>query len=67
MPPSGFSTNAVKGALQFIEGCYKDLLQEVKEGKHASIEDAIEYELRQIESALSQIHIDEGGVLVNKE
>lgn len=67
MPPSGFSTKAVKGALQFIGGCYEDLLAEVKAGKHPDIETAIAYELRQIESALSQLHIDPVGNLVKRE
>lgn len=66
MPPSGFSLNAVKGALQFVEGCYRDLQAEVAAGKHPSIEAAIEYELKQIESALTQLHIDETGKLVER-
>ena len=66
MPPSGFSSYAVKGALQFVEGCYRDLQAEVAVGKHASMEAAIAFELRQIESALSQLHIDESGKLVER-
>lgn len=66
MPPSGFSSHAVRGALEFVRGCYMDLLQEVRAGKHKSYEDAIEYELRQIESALQKVHIDATGSLVER-
>ena len=48
MPPSGFNRNIVEGALTFVRGCYIELLHEVKSGKHASYEAAIEYELGQI-------------------
>ncbi len=67
MPPSGFSKAVVAGALQFVEGCYMDLLQEVQDGKHESFEAAIKYELSQIGKALKSIHIDDQGSLVNKE
>jgi len=33
MPPSGFSQKAINGLLQFVESCYEDLLQEIKDGK----------------------------------
>jgi hypothetical protein len=66
MPPSGFNTNVVQGALIFVRGCYLDLLDEVKSGKHGSYEEAIEYELRQISSALEQLHIDKSGRLTRK-
>lgn len=66
MPPSGFSSYAVKGALQFVEGCYRDLQAEVAAGKHASMEEAIAFELKQIESALAQLHIDNNGKLVER-
>jgi len=64
MPPSGFSKKAVKGALIFVRGCYEDLLEEVRSGKHKSYEDGIEYEIAQIDKALSRLHIDAGGNLV---
>lgn len=66
MPPSGFSKPVVKGALAFIEGCYRELLQEVRDGKHENFEKAIEYELSQIQKALDHIHIDDDGVLVDR-
>ena len=66
MPPSGFSSSAVRGALEFIRTCYLDLLAEVKSGKHASYEEAIEFELRQIETALTKAHIDSEGNLVER-
>ena len=67
MPPSGFSTHAVKGALQFVQGCYKDLLQEVRDGKHENYEQAIEFEIGQIDSALTQLHIDRKGRLSKRK
>lgn len=67
MPPSGFNTHVVKGALQFVSGCYEDLLEEVRSGKHPSFEAAIEFELGQIEKALSSLHINPQGHLVKKE
>jgi hypothetical protein len=66
MPPSGFSTHAVKGALQFVKGCYQDLLQEVQDGKHESYEKAIEFEIGQIDSALSQLHINRKGKVTKR-
>jgi hypothetical protein len=65
MPPSGFSKPVIAGALQFVGGCYRDLLQEVKDGKHASFEKAIEYELSQINKALRSLHINQQGNLVD--
>ena len=66
MPPSGFSVHVVKGALQFVGGCYRVLLQEVRDGKHADFEQAIEFELGQIEKALDHIHINNIGELVDR-
>jgi len=66
MPPSGFSKKAVKGALIFVQGCYEDLLSEVRSGKHESYENAIEFEIAQIEKALSKLHIDPEGNLVER-
>jgi predicted transcriptional regulator len=66
MPPSGFSSHAVKGALQFVRGCYEDLLAEVRSGKHENYEQAIEYELAQIGKALSNLHISERGIVIAK-
>ena len=67
MPPSGFSEEVVQGALVFVGGCYRDLLCEVRSGKHKSFEDAIEFELAQIKRALATLHIDERGNLVQRE
>lgn len=67
MPPCGFNQKAVRGALQFIQGCYEDLQAEVESGKYATIEEAIEAELQNLEGALSQLHINEEGKLVPKD
>lgn len=67
MPPSGFSTTVVRGALQFVGGCYTDLLREVREGKYDSYEAAIEAELDKIERALATLHIEPDGTIVVKE
>lgn len=66
MPPSGFNQRAVKGALEFVKGCYEDLQAEVKAGKHPNMEAAIKYELAQLENALKQIHINRKGRLVKR-
>jgi hypothetical protein len=65
MPPCGFNNNSVRGALMFIRGCYEDLLDQVRSGKFSSYEEAIEFELSQIEKALSDLHIDEDGKLTS--
>lgn len=67
MPPSGFNQHAVRGALQFVKGCYEDLQAEVKAGKHPSMEAAIEYELAQLEKALVEVHINKAGHLVRRK
>lgn len=66
MPPSGFNRRSVKGALGFIKGCYEDLLEEVRSGKHESVEAALEFEIGQIDKSLSQIHITKRGKLVKR-
>lgn len=66
MPPSGFSQNAVKGALVFVQGCYEDLLDDVRSGKFKTYEEAIQYELALIGKALSKLHIDTAGKLVER-
>ncbi|MFA5020666.1 MAG: hypothetical protein WC517_01235 [Patescibacteria group bacterium] len=66
MPPSGFSSKAVKGALVFIQGCYEDLLEEVRSGKHKDYQEGIEYEISQIDNALSKLHIDAEGNIVER-
>ena len=67
MPPSGFNQKAVRGAMQFIEACYEDLEAEVNSGKHPDFKTALEYELRQLESALSKLHINDKGYALWKE
>ena len=67
MPPSGFSKRAVEGILEFVGGCYEDLLVEVRSGKHASFEAAIEYELDKIDKAIAKLHLTSDGDLVDKE
>lgn len=67
MPPCGFNQKAVKGALEFIKGCYEDLQQEVKEGKHPNFEAALDHELENLENALTKLHIDKEGNLVERK
>jgi hypothetical protein len=67
MPPSGFNHSAVRGALQFIQACYEDLLLEVRAGKHTSVETALAFEISQIEKALMTLHIDPRGNLVERK
>ncbi len=64
MPPSGFSKKAISGSLVFIRSCYEDLLESVRSGKYDSYEEAIEHEISQIEKALSGLHIDQKGALI---
>ncbi len=66
MPPSGFSRRSVRGALEFIKGCYEDLQDEVKAGKHENFEKALEHEIGQIESALGKLHINDKGEPVER-
>ena len=66
MPPSGFNRGAVRGALQFIQACYEDLLQEVADGKHATVQEALAFEISQIEKALLSLHIDKDGKPVER-
>lgn len=66
MPPSGFNQRVVEGALAFARGCYLDLLEEVRSGKHVSYEAAIEFELAQIEKVLTRMHITPDGELVER-
>lgn len=51
MPPSGFSQKAINGLLMFVEGCYEDLLQEIKDGKKTE-KQAIKEELDNIRTYL---------------
>ena len=66
MPPSGFNRKAVKDALAFVQGCYEDLLDDVRSGKFQTYEEAIQYELGLIEKALVKLHIDPEGNLIER-
>lgn len=66
MPPSGFTRKAVLAATQFVGACYEDLLEEVRSGKHASIEEALEHEIGRIEKALAKAHITPEGELIER-
>lgn len=67
MPPSGFSKRTVEGLLQFVRGNYEDLREEVRSGKHPSVEAAIDYEIAQLGKALEKLHIDKEGSLVERQ
>lgn len=41
-------------------------MEEVRSGKHKSYEEGIKYELSQIEKALTKIHIDPSGNIVDR-
>ena len=56
MPPSGFSQKAINGLLMFVGACYKDLLKEIKEGKHTE-EEAIKKELDNINKYLKNFKL----------
>lgn len=66
MPPSGFNRKAVKGALIFVQGCYEDLLNDVRSGKFETYEEAIQYELDLIDKALTNLHVDTKGNIVQR-
>lgn len=66
MPPSGFSKRTVRGLLTFVKGNYEDLLKEVKDGKHPNVETAIKHEVAQLGKALSKLHINKSGKLVER-
>ena len=66
MPPSGFSKQTVEGLLTFVKGNYEDLREEVRSGKHPSVEAAIDYEIAQLGKALEKLHINKEGELVER-
>ncbi len=66
MPPSGFSKRTVVGLLTFVKGNYEDLREEVRSGKHPSVEAAIDYEIKQLGKALRKLHINKSGKLVER-
>ena len=65
MPPSGFDREAIDGILRFVRASYRALQAEVKSGRHPNVEAAMEHEIRQLDKALSGIHIDGEGNLVD--
>ncbi len=67
MPPSGYSPKAVAGALIFTKTTYEDLLAEVRSGKHETVEAAIEFEIGQIDKALTSLHINEKGEIAERK
>jgi hypothetical protein len=52
MPPSGFSDKAIRGLLQFVEGCYEDLLVKLRTSPGLDVREAIEEELAEIRRVL---------------
>ena len=66
MPPSGFRPTAVRGLLVFVKDCYEHLLEDVRSGKFASYEEAIRFEIGQIEKGVASVHIDEQGRLTQR-
>ncbi|MBI1746443.1 MAG: hypothetical protein HYR55_07625 [Acidobacteria bacterium] len=57
MPPSGFNEKAIRGLLQFVEGCYEDLLVKLQTQPGKSVEQAIKEELADIRRALESFSI----------
>ncbi len=57
MPPSGFNEKAIRGLLQFVEGCYEDLLVKVRNTPDLPVEIAIEEELKEIRQALEDFSL----------
>ncbi|MGZ8874242.1 MAG: hypothetical protein ACXW1F_04730 [Halobacteriota archaeon] len=58
MPPSGFNEKAIRGLLQFVEGCYDDLLIKIRRDPSLTIERAIEDELLDIRKALESFDLE---------
>ncbi len=57
MPPSGFNEKAIEGLLLFVEGCYEDLLKEMK--RNDNPQKVIEKELTDIKRFLKNFTIEE--------
>lgn len=59
MPPSGFNEKAIRGLLQFVEGCYEDLLDQVSDkSEPKAVTKAINNELADIRAALESFSLD---------
>lgn len=59
MPPSGFNEKAIQGLLQFVEGCYEDLLVKIQRTPGLDVKAAIEEELSDIRRALESFSLNE--------
>jgi hypothetical protein len=59
MPPCGFNPNSVRGGLAFVRGCYEDLLDQVRSRKFKDYDEAIEFELKQIRTALHHLGVEQ--------
>ena len=59
MPPSGFNEKAIQGLLQFVEGCYDDLLEKIRTTPGLTIEKAITLELQDIRRALESFSLEQ--------
>jgi hypothetical protein len=57
MPPSGFNPKAIHGLLEFVEGCYDDLLKKINGNRTLTVERAIEEELAEIRQALESFSL----------
>jgi cytochrome P450 len=59
MPPSGFNEKAIRGLLQFVEGCYDDLLKEMSSPTgEKDVRKAIAKELVDIRAALESFSLE---------
>ena len=66
MPPSGFSEPAIAGLRTFFEVTLGDLKKEVAEGKHASLQSGLAFEMGQISLAMRSTSLQqyEGEILL---
>lgn len=53
MPPSGYSARSADGLVTFLRESVNDLLREVAEKKHASLDAGLAFEVNQIANALA--------------
>jgi hypothetical protein len=61
MPPSGFNEKAIKGLLEFLEGCYEDLQRKLASNPGLDVGTAIEEELAEIRAALESFSLAKHG------
>lgn len=57
MPPCGFNEKAISGLLQFVEGCYDDLLRKLDSTPSLDTKQAIREELQEIRDALQSFNL----------